>query len=65
MIVTFTVALEMEEPTAELLLAVAADLEDDLRASSWDVESVKPWARPSLLAPSINPTPIQIPPPIQ
>lgn len=65
MIVTYTVALEMEEPNAEMLVAVALDLEDDLRSAGWDVEAVKPWARPSLAAPSLNPTPIQLPPTIQ
>jgi hypothetical protein len=45
MVVTFLVALDLDDLTT--LTDVALDIQDDLERAGFNVESVKPWARPT------------------
>lgn len=46
--VTFLVALDIPDVTADALLNEAADVEEDLLSAGHNVLSVVPWARPTL-----------------
>jgi hypothetical protein len=48
MTVTFLVALQLDDVST--IADVAADIQDDLEQTGHTVESVKPWARPTLQA---------------
>lgn len=59
----FIVTIQTDLDATQLPL-IAEDLLEDLAASGYDVESVKPWRRPSLIAQQslFNPPPQQPPP---
>jgi len=48
MTITFLVALNTDDVSPTTLADLASDIEEDLLRSGMDVESVKPWQRPSL-----------------
>jgi hypothetical protein len=69
MTVTFLVALEIDDVSD--LPALAEDIWDDLGASGHSVQSVKPWARPTIPTAqpaggftSLNDNPPSIQPPL-
>jgi hypothetical protein len=61
MTVTFLVAVVLQDLSS--IADVAADIEEDLTSAGHEVESVKPWARPTL-TPNANPL-SQLPPLIE
>ena len=68
MTITFLVALNTDDVSPTTLIDLASDIEEDLIRSGMDVESVKPWQRPSLglqlpEGQQLNPNP-QPPPPL-
>lgn len=66
MIVTFLVALNLDDLSS--IADIASDIDDDLTSAGHTVESVKPWARPTLagqnplqqLPPLVEPPPTQL-----
>lgn len=48
--VTFLVAINIPDVMPDQLLLEAGDIEEDLQRAGHDVESVVPWARPSMAA---------------
>lgn len=48
MTITFLVAINTDDVNPTTLIDLASDIEEDLIRSGMDVESVKPWQRPSL-----------------
>lgn len=48
MTTTFLVAINIDDVSPTALIDLATDIEEDLLRSGMDVESVKPWQRPSL-----------------
>lgn len=48
MTITFLVAINTDDVSPTTLIDLASDIEEDLLRSGMDVESVKPWQRPSL-----------------
>lgn len=48
MTITFLVAINTDDVSPTNLIDLASDIEEDLLRSGMDVESVKPWQRPSL-----------------
>jgi len=48
MTITFLVAINTDDVSPTTLADLASDIEEDLLRSGMDVESVKPWQRPSL-----------------
>lgn len=53
MTVTFLVAIKLNDLST--LSDTAADIEDDLNEAGYEVDSVKPWARPATGTPPVNP----------
>jgi hypothetical protein len=53
MTVTFLVAVTLQDLSS--IADVAADIEEDLVSAGHEVESVKPWARPTIQSAGGNP----------